>query len=47
MARAWLNLGMVRRKASKEKAAKRAPPLPRYLDFSLATTDTAKTEKTP
>jgi len=33
--------------AGKDKAAGKAPLVPRYLDFSLATTDVVKTEKTP
>lgn len=33
--------------AGKDKAAPKAPPMPRFLEFSLATTDGAKTEKMP
>ena len=33
--------------AGKDKAAAKAPPMPRFLEFSLVTTDAAKTEKRP
>jgi len=33
--------------AGKDKDAKKAPRTPRFLEFSLATTDAAKAEKTP
>lgn len=33
--------------AGKDKDAKKVPGTPRFLEFSLATTDAAKTEKTP
>lgn len=33
--------------AGKDKDMKKAPRLPRFLEFSLATTDAARTEKTP
>lgn len=33
--------------ADKAKDAKKAPPVPRFLEFSMATSDVAKTEKTP
>jgi len=49
--RSFARLEMSRPKADpvadKGKDAKKAPRVPRYLDFSLATTDAAKTEKTP
>jgi hypothetical protein len=46
--RSFARLEMSRPKPRPEDAAsKKAPSLPRYLDFSLATTDASKTEKTP
>ena len=49
--RSFARLEMSRPKAEpvadKGKDAKKAPRTPRFLEFSLATTDAAKTEKTP
>ena len=49
--RSFARLEMSRPKAepvaSKDKDAKKAVRLPRFLEFSLATTDTGKPEKTP
>jgi len=49
--RSFARLEMSRPKAepvaSKDKDAKKTVRLPRFLEFSLATTDTAKPEKTP